>query len=217
MELLYNGYSQMSINDYFRLRKILIDLEDADENELLFNIIAFLCGTTPDEVYNAKMSEVINIKNKIGWIFTPIKRGALPINIKMCGKRYYVHLDMRKCTTQQYIDFTQYAKDREKFYTECLSCIIIPEGYKYNEGYDALDVAKLIGDNVSIEQAESIYYSFALASKILFIHSLKSLMRKTMKSLRKTKKEGMTLKRIKEMRIVINTKRQIQCLSGMDI
>lgn len=217
MDLIYKSYSNMSINDYFRLRALIDELQDADSDELSLNLIAFLCGVDVDEVMKCKMFEIARLTNEIQWVLKPIKPGKIPFYLKLNGKMYDIRLDMRKCTTQQYIDFTQYSRDREHFYKECLSCIIIPQGMEYNDGYDATEVAKIIGDNVSIQTAEDIYKAFALASKMLYVRSLKSLMQKILKSLKKTKKEGMTVKRVKEMRTVVNLKEQITFLSGLGL
>ena len=69
-------------------------------------------------------------------------------------------LDYRKMETAQYVDFQTFAPMVETHMAELLSCLLVPVGCRYNEGYDILEVQQALKDNLSVTDALSLSACF---------------------------------------------------------
>lgn len=53
-------------------------------------------------------------------------------------------------TTAQYIDFQTYTQDTMRNLPQILSCLLIPQGKKYNTDYDIIEVQDAIRTHLSV-------------------------------------------------------------------
>lgn len=83
-------------------------------------------------------------------------------------------LDYRKMETAQYVDFQTFAPMVETHMAELLSCLLIPVGCRYNEGYDILEVQQALKDNLSVTDALSLSAFFLTRYRDLIEDSLNS-------------------------------------------
>ena len=75
----------------------------------------------------------------------------------MCGKTYNVITDMSKLTTAAFIDYNTYTKlSFRDAYDKILSCFIIPSGFTYNDGYDVVEVQKVIRENLPWAEVQGL-------------------------------------------------------------
>ena len=83
-------------------------------------------------------------------------------------------LDYRKMETAQYVDFQTFAPMVETHMAELLSCLLVPVGCRYNEGYDILEVQQALKDNLSVTDALSLSAFFLTRYRGLIKESLNS-------------------------------------------
>ena len=83
-------------------------------------------------------------------------------------------LDYRKMETAQYVDFQTFAPMVETHMAELLSCLLVPVGCRYNEGYDILEVQQALKDNLSVTDALSLSAFFLTRYRDLIEDSLNS-------------------------------------------
>ena len=83
-------------------------------------------------------------------------------------------LDYRKMETAQYVDFQTFAPMVETHMAELLSCLLVPVGCRYNEGYDILEVQQALKDNLSVTDALSLSAFFLTRYRGLIKDSLNS-------------------------------------------
>lgn len=81
-------------------------------------------------------------------------------------------LDYRKMETAQYVDFQTFAPMVETHMAELLSCLLVPVGCRYNEGYDILEVQQALKDNLSVTDALSLSAFFLTRYRGLIKDSL---------------------------------------------
>ena len=75
----------------------------------------------------------------------------------MWGKTYNVITDMSKLTTAAFIDYQTYTKlSFRDAYDKILSCFIIPAGFIYNDGYDVVEVQKVIRENLPWAEVQGL-------------------------------------------------------------
>ena len=120
------------------------------------------------------------------------------MKIKLPNYDLVVIKDLSKINVAQYVDFQNFVKlPLKEGMEKILSIFLIPEGCKYNDGYDIIDVQKEIRKNLSFRVAEGLLSFFMEKYGTLLIHSLvycRRQVKKTkdpemMEKLEKTEKE----------------------------
>jgi len=78
------------------------------------------------------------------------------------GRKYTLQKAINHISPAQYIDFNNYLKDGEidEKYADILSVFLIPEGMKYNDGYDIDEVKDDINKYMCITDALGIFSYF---------------------------------------------------------
>ena len=173
MNIKYNSWAMLPIGKYEKIKDII---RDGGENSDVY-VLAVLCDCEVDDVLNAPVSEVMRLKREALFLNTKldVRTRLKHKNIVIDGVKYVVHTDFRDITTAQYLDFQTFYKDYEKNYCNILACFIIPEGHKYNDGYDALEVAELFREKMPVEVAENALFFSASRSERLYRRGLRRL------------------------------------------
>ena len=153
------------ISDY---RKIV----DINERELDSDLeksvgyLSVLMSKPEDELWSLNIMELKNLLENTKWLFEseftfnkhPFKH--LTIN----GEKYDICVDIMKFSVAQYADFQIYWDKRTdpNYMAKLMTIFVIPKGKKYNEGYDVLELANTLEDNISITDFNSICFFFLL-------------------------------------------------------
>lgn len=129
-----NWYN-VNLNQFKKLQEALT-IED--ETERMISMAEILLGDKVTELpikdFNEQVKQLDFLKEEVPNVVPPQK---LEIN----GRKYYMDCLLGNISTAQYIDFTNHSNTGEV--DKMLSVFVIPEGHKYNDGYDMLQV---IGD-----------------------------------------------------------------------
>ena len=181
MKIKYNSPGELPLSKYLKTLEIFNDkyLSDLDKN---IEILAIYADTTVDDIlkllpdeagmYMAEMSDVISS-------YKP-SNSKHPKKININNQVYNVNYNIGKLNMAQYIDFQQTIV--KKNYLEnlpaLLSIFIIPNGHKYNDDYDILELRKVLENNITLDEALSIV--FFLKTKSISLIKLKLLYYKLM-------------------------------------
>lgn len=153
-----NRYSWDSINGekYWAIMDILA--EEGDEITKQAELVACIEDMEVEEVLNMPLQE--SSKKVAALAFMNefhLRDHYTPKSIKIEGKTYDVITDMSKLTTASFIDYQTYVKlPFREAYDKVLSCFIIPAGFTYNDGYDVMEVQKLIRTSLSWVEIQSL-------------------------------------------------------------
>lgn len=192
------SYSEMSLKDYYELRKIFDeDLEDID---LQIKVIAFINDMEENEVLNlpldkyAKMVESIEFLTELPKPKNKVKTHSFNIN----GHKYRLMTDVSKMTAGQFIDYQTYLNNGLN-YEYIMSCLFIPTSAKvYGDGYDVADV---INDILCLDIQTCIDVCFFFQKKYLtsikhsLIYSALTITRILRKVPKEKKEELMNLRK----------------------
>ena len=107
-------------------------------------------------------------------------------------------LDYRKMETAQYVDFQTFAPMVETHMAELLSCLLVPVGCRYNEGYDILEVQQALKDNLSVTDALSLSAFFLTRYRGLIKDSL-NYCRQEIRAIKNESKRMQMEERIKSL------------------
>lgn len=185
-----DNYKDLTVGKYKELRQIKIDNPDAEDIDIQINMISVLDGREIEDIVNLSINEYTKLVSKLSFLDdVPKVSNKIPKKIKLGDNTYTILQDISKMITAQYIDYMQLAKknDIDGNITEYLSVFMIPEGKRYNEGYDVKYVAKDIEEYLSIEDALNVCFFFRKQSITLIRTLLGYFRRMTRKMMRKEK------------------------------
>ena len=190
-------WENITIEKYYDIKDILDDETDDDITKNV-KLVAVITGKDEDEVWSMDMSEAGEYISRLQFL----NKFELPKNpnmkIKLPNYDLVVIKDLSKINVAQYVDFQNFVKlPLKEGMEKILSIFLIPEGCKYNDGYDIIDVQKEIRKNLSFRVAEGLLSFFMEKYGELLIHSLvycRRQVKKTknpemMEKLEKTEKE----------------------------
>ena len=157
----------ITLGQYLKLTDI-VKIEDTTEQTLAIGELIFGDNLTLQE-FNQKMKELDFLKSDIP---TPTPPKSLNIN----GRKYFTDCLLGNIKTSQYIDFMNHLKANN--IVGVLSVFLIPEGHKYNDGYDMMQVMNDITDlQVPVAMGISFFFKRQLNkfTEIFQSYSIKKL------------------------------------------
>lgn len=185
--LKYSSWYQVPIKVYGELRDVLESEEERDEEKMVY-ILSILTGLDIDNVLDLSLFDYERLAAKAMFVYRPIPKRPVGIrHLTIDGRKFDVQTDFSKVTTAQYMDFTNYFRDPKKYYSNILSTFIIPQGHRYNEGYEASEVAELFNEKLSIADADNACFFFASWSMNSMRLILTLYQRRAKKMMRKIK------------------------------
>ena len=191
------NWDSITIEKYYDLQDILNDEVDDDITKNV-KMVALITDKDENEIWNMDLTEAGEYISKL----TFLNKFDIPdhpnMKIKLPNYDLAVMKDVTKINVAQYVDFQNFIKMplRESM-EKILSIFLIPEDCKYNEGYDIIDLQKVIRENMSFRVAEGLLSFFLNRYGRSLVHSLtycKHQMKKMkdkemMEKLEKTQKE----------------------------
>ena len=144
-----------------------------DDTERIFRLAEIIYGedvtNLPLKDFNEKVKQMVFLKDEIPNKIPPKK-------IEVNGRKYFLDCLLGNITTAQYVDFTNQSNTGDL--SKMLSVFVIPEGHKYNDGYDMLQVMDDI-NNLPIPIVNSIAFffgrQFSVFMKIFQRYSIKQI------------------------------------------
>ena len=160
-----HSWQDITIADYKQILEITSRELDS-ETEKGISLLSVLCEVSEEEIYNQPISALNGLLEGIKWLNQPFNfnKNWKAKKITINGEKYNVVPDMNKFTVAQYADFQIYWDKRgdKDYMGKLLTIFIIPEGKRYNEGYDIVELADTLEQYVSITDFNSICFFFLM-------------------------------------------------------
>ena len=125
----------------YQFKKLQELLKIDDDEERLVQVAQLFFG---EKVMDLPVSEFAVKIRELDFLKEGIPSNIPPKKITVNGKKYYLDCLLGNITTAQYVDFTNHSKSDD--IAKMLSVFMIPEGHKYNDGYDIMEVINDIND-----------------------------------------------------------------------
>lgn len=155
----------------FKELQQLIDIKD--ETERVIAISELILGndvtSLPIKEFNEEVKKLEFLKEEIPSTVPPKK---LTIN----DRKYYMDCLLGNITTAQYIDYVNHCDTGDM--AKMLSVFIIPEGHKYNDGYDMIEVINDINDlPIPVVNSAAFFFSkhFSIFMRTFQSYSIKTI------------------------------------------
>lgn len=186
-----NSFATLPVGTWLEILKLNED-PAKDDFDKQAGTIALLNGLTVRQVLAFPIPEYRALAKEAEFL------GVVPERLPRAASSYQVEgftlrpaLDMRKITAAQYIDFQTFLPEGEKRLVELLSVALVPKGATYNDGtYDIVEVQNAIRNDLTVEQALSLFAFFLTGLARLIRSTRISLSRLTRKEKDKEKAEA---------------------------
>lgn len=165
---------------------------DLTDIEKVVEIWSILNNCSSDSIYNLPKSELDNISKEVDYFFKSSQETNISPVYVINGTKYNLTTSADKMIAGQYIDYTNTLESiTEHNYWQkaslLLAILLIPKGYKYNNGYDIIKLQDEIYNSFSIIDAKAITNFFFLLLKSCIKVTQTSLILKLKKKLKKEK------------------------------
>ena len=203
------SFDELTIKKY----RDLINLEKIDDTEYGIEILSILSDMEPDELLDMPLEKFASLMAQTKFIYGNVEKAdykKLGKVITVNGKDYRLMKSARDLTAGQYIDYKAYIQ-RDDFIgmlPYILTVFLIPEGHKYNNGYDVSELAKEFDENMSLPIALSVS-DFFLHQSMMSIRSSVTYLKWKMKRMMKKEKNQEMKEQIK------NCLAQLESLQGL--
>lgn len=129
-----NAWKDLTLAEFAQIRAILAD-EGREPEDRMIALAAVLQGVDEDTVLEMPMDEVAPLFEAVQGLNEKPK--ASPLRKAYILNGWRLNVSDRAMTLAQWIDFQNYARAGfEDHLADILSVVLVPEGKKYNEGYD---------------------------------------------------------------------------------
>lgn len=172
------NWNDISIKKFYQLCK---ELNSIDDENKPYRILALIKDMTLEEVLSAPIRDVEKMLRDIQFIYTSPKARMACRKYTINGRVYLPTYDMTNISTAQYIDFQAKAPSSRDNLPDFLSVLMIPEGHKYNDGYNMQEVIRDM-ECLGVEDA----YGLSAFFLTLFRLSIKLAVRKLRRMLKKS-------------------------------
>ena len=155
-----DNYKSLTLGKYLDICQVCKDtsLEELDRQ---VKILSILSDMSEDEILHLPIPKYKEMVAKSKFLEDVDKNEHKAARLYIVGDWQLVPtMDYRKMETAQYVDFQTFAPMAETHMAELLSCLLIPIGCRYNEGYDLLEVQQALKDKLSVTNALSLLAFF---------------------------------------------------------
>ena len=170
------SWNDVTIADFIQISQIL---RIEDEIWRVAELIKYINGINEE----LTIEQFNRLRETISFMTEKINKQAKIESVYVIGETKYVLCkDLSKVTVAQYIDYTNYSQNNNEYdkLSNIMSVLLIPEGHKYNDGYDIEKVKQEIENNMSIVDCFSIGF-FLQRQSLNYIRNFLQSSTKTMK------------------------------------
>lgn len=177
-----DNWSKVTISKYKEIKAVIDN--GGSEVEMNVELLSVLTDLETDELLDMPLVRFNNLLQGTGFLYEEMPKRMVSTRYVLGGVVFDVMLNIEQMTAAQFIDYQTYIKESEKYLVELLSIFLIPKGHKYCDGYDVVEMQKVISDNLCIVDAGALTFFFSEWYKSLLkatIHCLTKKMKKLMK------------------------------------
>lgn len=192
------GWKDISIKQVKQIKEVLDRTPEGEDP--IWDLIGVCYEMTTEEVDNLPLRKAEEYAKGISFLNSEPAPSVAKRSYTLNGHKYNTTMDFTKVTTAQFIDFQQAWPESEEHPERVLSIILIPDGHKYNDGYDSNQVLDDIENYMSSTDSIGLTLFFCRLLRL----SIRSAARKMRRLLKKASKEGkMSQEQLTSLRKVV--------------
>ena len=200
-----DSYTKLPLAIYDAILAIPYDLPDEDR---AVSVIALLTGKTEREVLNAPLEDFSAWAARSRFLDREMPQPGRVAASYVCGDFDLEPVrDFRKITAAQFIDFqavSSAAGDEHDILVPVLSCLMVPKGCTYGEGYDFDAVREAIHQDLSVADALSLY-AFFLTKYVEYVIATRTSLRKEIRKVKDPTARAELTERLRKTEAMLET------------
>lgn len=151
-------WDDITVGQFSLIRSAYND-PDMTEEDRCIGLISFIFDVNPLEL---EFNDFQRMVRELEFVCTDVVPSEVKKEYTLNGRKYTLQKAINHVSTAQYMDFHNYLKEGEtdEKYADIISVFLIPEGKKYNDGYDIEEVKEEISKYMSITDALGIFSYF---------------------------------------------------------
>ena len=188
-----NSYDALTLGHYEKILQIPKDLPDIDYR---VKVLAVITGKTEDDILDQPLADTQAMAREMNFLLEPLPKcngKSLAASYQLGSFTLVPSKDVRKWTTAQYIDYQTYMGADTVKLPELFSCVLVPKGHTYGNGYDVAEVIAAIREHFTVMQAQEVSAFFLRK----FVRSIRHILTCSALALRRTKEGRALAKRIR--------------------
>lgn len=190
-----DNWTKVTVGKYQEIKSII---DSGAEPEVVnTELISCLTNLNVEEILDMPLMRFNNFLQCTGFLYEDMPKRQVATKYVLGGTQFNVMLNIEEMTAAQFIDYQNYIKDIDKNIIQLLSIFLIPKGHKYNDGYDMVEVQKVIRDNLCIIDASAMAAFFLEWYNGLLKATVRCLTKK-MKKMMKKETNQETIEKMKE-------------------
>lgn len=198
------NYKSLPLGKYLDICQVCKD-ESLEEIDRQVKILSILSDMPEEEILHLPIPKYKEMVAQSRFLEDVDKSRHKAARLYIVGDWQLVPtLDYRKMETAQYVDFQTFAPMVETHMAELLSCLLVPVGCRYNEGYDILEVQQALKDNLSVTDALSLSAFFLTKYRGLIKDSL-NYCRQEIRTIKNESKRMQMEERINSLETLMRT------------
>lgn len=144
-----NRWEDLTFNEVLQIQQIIS--ADINDTYKASNILAVLAGVGVDVIEDLPIHKFSSLLPNIEFLHNDPPKCNHQDTYDINGRKYCLSANITDITTAQYIDYQSYMKEENPDLCKITSVFLIPDGHKYNDGYDMEQVWKDVGDMLYID------------------------------------------------------------------
>lgn len=197
------SWKELPIGKYREISEL-----DADE-DWQWKVLAILNDTTLEDIITRPINETMALSRDLNkWIYDAPIIHPVQKTYNLDGRKFNFKGFPNDICTAQYIDFYNADKEIPKNIADVMAIFMVPEGHKYNDGYDFDEVKEWLLNHFSTEDALSVCDFFL----VLFQRLQARLLKKAKRALKQAKKQGIE---VEKTEIAIQMLQEYQRTNGL--
>ena len=185
------NWNNVTLEKYLKIQDVLNE-EVLDEEQKAFEIANIIYE---QDITELPLPEYVQKMKALSFVNQLPEKDKLANSYTINDTKYKTSANIESIQANQFIDFQNYGKNKDMI--GCISCFFIPDGHKYNDGYDMIKVKEDI-KQLPITVANSLSFFFKSQLTVLLVLFQRS-------SYKKMKQMGMSKEKLKEMEESLTT------------
>lgn len=153
-----NIYQHITLGQFAQIRAIS-ESDKAPEDKMVA-MAALLQGISEDELLDMPLEKAQEVFRVMEGLDEPPKAARVKKKYQVGAWKLRV-CDLQDLCVAQWVDFQQYGRLKaEDHLADTLSVALVPEGKKYNEGYDMAELKKALREKMSVADGLAVCFFF---------------------------------------------------------
>lgn len=187
-----DSYDKLTVGKYQTIKAIIDN--GGDETEIKTEVLSELTEIDVEDLLDMPIVRYHHLLQNAAFLLEDVPHRMVATKYILGGVTFDVLLNIEKMTAAQFIDYQNYIKDVNGNLVQLLSVFLIPKGHRYNEGYDIVEMQKIIKDNLCIIDAYALAAFFLKWYESLLKATVHSLIRQMKRILKKEKDKTARMK-----------------------